>query len=116
MARISNDHGIIGINLHKLFIRLKYTLRSFKMVFIYPAFTPSSFWGVLYPAEQGGGRLPVPDYLQKGRDRDDNSNHQPHPLERGKILDTVTASAILDRLSMNGRFLTFEGRSFRSKR
>ena len=33
------------------------------------------------------------------------------PSDWGKIFDAVTASAILDRLSMNGRFITFEGRS-----
>lgn len=38
------------------------------------------------------------------------------PSNWGKIFDTTTASAILDRLSMNGRFLTFEGRSYRSKK
>lgn len=38
------------------------------------------------------------------------------PSQWGKIFDSVTASAILDRLSMNGRFITFEGRSYRSKR
>jgi DNA replication protein DnaC len=38
------------------------------------------------------------------------------PSQWGKIFDTGTASAILDRLSMNGRFITFEGRSYRSKR
>ena len=38
------------------------------------------------------------------------------PSNRGKIFDTVTASAILDRLSMNGKFITFEGRSYRSKK
>lgn len=38
------------------------------------------------------------------------------PSSWGKIFDTVTASAILDRLSLNGRFLTFEGRSYRSKK
>lgn len=37
------------------------------------------------------------------------------PSNWGKVFDTVTASAILDRLSMNGRFITFEGRSYRSK-
>lgn len=37
------------------------------------------------------------------------------PSEWGKVFDTATASAILDRLSMNGRFLTFEGRSYRNK-
>ncbi len=37
------------------------------------------------------------------------------PSNWGKIFDTVTASAILDRLSMNGRFITFEGRSYRTK-
>lgn len=36
------------------------------------------------------------------------------PSQWGKVFDTVTASAILDRLSMNGRFITFEGRSYRS--
>jgi len=38
------------------------------------------------------------------------------PSDWGKIFDTVTASAILDRLSLNGRFITFEGRSYRSKK
>jgi DNA replication protein DnaC len=38
------------------------------------------------------------------------------PSQWGKIFDTVTASAILDRLSMNGRFITFEGRSYRSRK
>lgn len=38
------------------------------------------------------------------------------PSDWGKVFDTATASAILDRLSMNGRFLTFEGRSYRSKK
>lgn len=37
------------------------------------------------------------------------------PSQWGKVFDTVTASAILDRLSMNGRFITFEGRSYRGK-
>lgn len=38
------------------------------------------------------------------------------PSDWGKIFDTATASAILDRLSMNGKFITFEGRSYRSKK
>jgi DNA replication protein DnaC len=38
------------------------------------------------------------------------------PSQWGKIFDSVTASAILDRLSLNGRFLIFEGRSYRSKK
>jgi len=38
------------------------------------------------------------------------------PSNWGKIFDTVTASAILDRLSINGKFITFEGRSYRSKK
>jgi DNA replication protein DnaC len=38
------------------------------------------------------------------------------PSDWGKIFDAVTASAILDRLSMNGRFITFEGRSYRRKK
>jgi DNA replication protein DnaC len=38
------------------------------------------------------------------------------PSQWGKTFDTVTASAILDRLSFNGHFFTFEGRSYRSKR
>jgi len=37
------------------------------------------------------------------------------PSQWGKVFETVTASAILDRLSMNGSFLTFDGRSYRSK-
>jgi DNA replication protein DnaC len=38
------------------------------------------------------------------------------PSSWGKIFDTPTASAILDLLSMNGRFITFEERSYRSKK
>jgi DNA replication protein DnaC len=38
------------------------------------------------------------------------------PSKWGKIFDSVTASAIVDRLSMNGRFIIFEGRSYRSKK
>lgn len=38
------------------------------------------------------------------------------PSQWGKIFDSVTASAILDRLSMNGKFIIFEGRSYRSKK
>ncbi len=38
------------------------------------------------------------------------------PSNWGKIFDTATASAILDRLSMKGRFITLEGRSYRSKK
>jgi len=35
------------------------------------------------------------------------------PKEWGSIFSSAAASAILDRLSFNGRFLTFEGRSYR---
>ena len=38
------------------------------------------------------------------------------PSQWGKLFDTVTASAILDRLSMNGTFITLEGRSYRKKK
>jgi DNA replication protein DnaC len=38
------------------------------------------------------------------------------PSDWGKIFDAVTATAILDRLSMNGTFITFEGRSYRRKK
>lgn len=38
------------------------------------------------------------------------------PSNWGKIFDSATASAILDRLSMNGRFITFEGRSYRGRK
>jgi len=38
------------------------------------------------------------------------------PSQWGKIFDSVTASAILDRLSMNGRFIICEGKSDRSKK
>jgi len=38
------------------------------------------------------------------------------PSNWGKIFDSVTATAILDRLSMNGTFITFEGRSYRNRR
>lgn len=35
------------------------------------------------------------------------------PKEWGAIFSSTAASAILDRLSFNGRFITFEGRSYR---
>jgi DNA replication protein DnaC len=35
------------------------------------------------------------------------------PKEWGLIFSATAASAILDRLSYNGRFITFEGRSYR---
>jgi len=38
------------------------------------------------------------------------------PSQWGKMFDSVTASAILDRLSMNGTFVTFEGRSYRNRK
>lgn len=38
------------------------------------------------------------------------------PSNWGKIFDSGIASAILDRLSLNGKFITFEGRSYRSKK
>jgi DNA replication protein DnaC len=38
------------------------------------------------------------------------------PSQWGKIFDSTTASAILDRLSLNGQFIIFEGRSYRSKK
>lgn len=38
------------------------------------------------------------------------------PSQWGKIFESGTASAILDRLSMNGRFITFDGRSYRNKK
>lgn len=38
------------------------------------------------------------------------------PKEWGSIFSGAAASAILDRLSFNGRFLTFEGRSYRLSR
>jgi DNA replication protein DnaC len=38
------------------------------------------------------------------------------PSQWGKLFDSVTASAILDRLSMNGTFITLEGRSYRKKK
>ena len=38
------------------------------------------------------------------------------PSQWGKIFDSVTASAILDRLSQNGRFIICEGRAYRSKK
>jgi DNA replication protein DnaC len=38
------------------------------------------------------------------------------PSQWGKVFDSVTASAILDRLSLNGKFITIEGRSYRSKK
>jgi len=38
------------------------------------------------------------------------------PSQWGKVFDGVTASAILDRLTMNGHFIILEGKSYRSKR
>ena len=38
------------------------------------------------------------------------------PSQWNKLFDATTASAILDRLSMNGTFLTCEGRSYRSQK
>jgi len=38
------------------------------------------------------------------------------PSQWGKIFETATATAILDRLSLNGGFATCEGRSYRSKK
>lgn len=38
------------------------------------------------------------------------------PAHWGKIFEAATATAILDRLSMNGVFLTWDGRSYRSKK
>lgn len=38
------------------------------------------------------------------------------PSQWNKVFDATTATAILDRLSMNGTFLTCEGRSYRSRK
>ncbi len=38
------------------------------------------------------------------------------PSQWGKIFEAATATAILDRLSYNGEFITCEGRSYRSKK
>jgi DNA replication protein DnaC len=38
------------------------------------------------------------------------------PSQWGKIFEAATATAILDRLSSNGNFITWEGRSYRSKK
>lgn len=38
------------------------------------------------------------------------------PSNWGKIFDSATATAILDRLSLNGTFITMEGRSYRTKK
>lgn len=38
------------------------------------------------------------------------------PSQWGKIFEAATATAILDRLSFNGKFITCEGRSYRSKK
>jgi len=35
------------------------------------------------------------------------------PKKWGSVFSSTAASAILDRLSFNGRFITFEGRSYR---
>jgi DNA replication protein DnaC len=37
------------------------------------------------------------------------------PSQWGKIFEASTATAILDRLSLKGTFLTFEGKSYRSR-
>lgn len=38
------------------------------------------------------------------------------PSQWGKVFEAATATAILDRLSLNGKFITCEGRSYRSKK
>ena len=38
------------------------------------------------------------------------------PSQWGKIFEAATATAILDRMSLNGKFITCEGRSYRSKK
>lgn len=38
------------------------------------------------------------------------------PANWGKVFEAATATAILDRLSLNGTFLAWEGRSYRSKK
>ncbi len=38
------------------------------------------------------------------------------PSQWGKIFDSATATAILDRLTMKGTFIAIEGRSYRSKK
>ncbi len=38
------------------------------------------------------------------------------PSNWGKVFDSSTATAILDRLSLNGSFITMEGKSYRSKK
>lgn len=38
------------------------------------------------------------------------------PSQWGKVFEASTATAILDRLSLNGNFFTCEGRSYRSKK
>lgn len=38
------------------------------------------------------------------------------PSQWGKIFEASTATAILDRLNLNGNFITCEGRSYRSKK
>ena len=38
------------------------------------------------------------------------------PSQWGKVFEASTATAILDRLSLNGNFITCEGRSYRSKK
>jgi DNA replication protein DnaC len=38
------------------------------------------------------------------------------PSDWGQIFDAATATAILDRLSLNGKFITFEGRSYRRRK
>jgi DNA replication protein DnaC len=38
------------------------------------------------------------------------------PSQWGKIFEAATATAILDRLSLNGTFMTCEGKSYRSRK
>jgi DNA replication protein DnaC len=38
------------------------------------------------------------------------------PSQWNKVFDATTATAILDRLTMNGTFMTMEGRSYRSRK
>jgi hypothetical protein len=66
-------------------------------------------------AFQRTGRCAISDHLQTVRNRYDPRDHQSHLFGLGKDFEAVTTTAILDRLSMNGRFITLEGRSYRRK-
>ena len=61
-------------------------------------------------------RRSFPDHLKGGGDRHDARDNEPRSFSVGENIRLGDGtSAILDRLSMNGTFVTFEGRSHRNR-